>query len=217
MPSFFINYRSGDTDVVAGLVEGELSVRFGPEVFFRASKSIPAGDDFTHALLRAVRQSDALLAFIGPHWLDADGTGRRKIDQYDDWTRLEITEAFRHDVRVIPVLVGGAGRLRADDLPADLARLAVCQYVRLDQRNQDADLDLLAAQLTKLVPGLEEWTGDEPGGSAAAPRGLGGFTNKAQGDVIIGVQAGNVHGGVNLRNIGSAGRRRAASGDEDAR
>ena len=106
----------------------------------------------THALLRAVRQCDALPAFIGPHWLDADGHGRRRIDREDDWTRREIAEAFQSGVRVMPVLVGAVGPLRAEDLPDDLARLAVCRHVRIDHRNQDADIDLLAAHLAKLVP-----------------------------------------------------------------
>ncbi|WP_168221154.1 toll/interleukin-1 receptor domain-containing protein [Actinomadura sp. WMMA1423] len=212
MPRFFVNYRSGDTEHVAALVERELSSRFGTEVFFRASKSIPAGDDFTQVLRRAVRQSDALLSFIGPHWWDTDGDGRRKIDRDDDWPRLEIAEAFRHGVRVIPILVGAVDPPRARDLPADLARLAVCQYVRLGHRNQDADMDLLVAQLMKLVPELEESAGDESETSTGAS---GGFVNNAKGDVNIGFQADNVRGGVRLGDIGGAGRRRAASGEKD--
>lgn len=172
MPKIFVNYRTGDTDGVAALVERELTARFGPRVMFRASTSIPLGDDFTRALMRAVRQSDALLAFIGPHWLDAGADGLRKIDYPDDWTRREIVEAFRTDVRVIPVLVGSVRPLRVADLPADLAPLAVCQYTRLDHRTQEADLDMLVAQLVELVPGLEE-RADDAGEAPPAPGGPG--------------------------------------------
>ncbi|GAA0563202.1 toll/interleukin-1 receptor domain-containing protein [Actinomadura livida] len=224
MPSIFVNYRSGDTDSVAALVERELSSRFGPRVFFRASKSIPPGDDWMHALLRAVRQSDVLLAFIGPHWLETDAAGRRKIDRAGDWTRQEIMEAFRYDVRVIPVLVGAVQPLRAEDLPDDLARLAMCQYIRLDRRTQDSDLDLLAEQLAKLVPGLEEWPGDgSKGGRGTGPSqpGSGGSRNTAGRDFIANIVADNFHGDVNYGPGEAAGRghgpRGGGSGDEDER
>src|SRR5690606_35844455 len=73
---------------------------------------------------------------------------------------------------------------RVADLPADLAPLAVCQYARLDHRTQDADLDMLAAQLIELVPGLEART-DGGGEAPPAPEEPGRPPgNRAGRDVI---------------------------------
>jgi hypothetical protein len=208
MPKIFVNYRTGDTENVAALADRELSRRFGAEVFFRASKSIPGGADYTRELLRAVRQSDVLLAFMGRHWLDAATDGRRKIDEEGDWTRKEILEAFRHDVQVIPVLVGGARPLRPEDLPEPLARLARCQYVRLGHRDMDSGLDMLAAQLVKLVPGLRERSAERP-----PARGPGIVNSPERGDVNIAVQANDVHGGVRMNDVGLFGGRVSRSSE----
>ena len=157
MAEFFINYRTGDEENVAALLEHELSRRFESGVFFRASKSITPGDDYEQELVTAVRRSVAVLAVIGPRWLEVnDEQKRRKIDNPSDWTRREILAAFEGHVRVIPVLVGTARPLAAKDLPPALSELAVCQYVRLRSRDLEPDLDHLALQLTKLVPELSE-------------------------------------------------------------
>lgn len=215
MPSVFINYRVGDEENVAGLVERELSSRFDRDVFFRASKSIRLGDDFEEELLEAVRESNALIAVIGPRWLDVREGGRRKIDREDDWARREILEAFRCGVRVIPLLVGQARPLSREDLPPELARLAVCQYARLGYRSLDADLDRLATELALLVPGLKEKKLKEKKSSASS----GHVSNRAYGDAQIGVQ-GVVNGDVSFGDFGARREpRRAAAepGDEDDR
>ena len=113
MPDIFINYRTGDEEANANLIDNELSRRFGSKQVFRASKSIPLGENYVRKLLAAVRDSEVLLVVIGPRWLTAvDEQGRNRLHNEADWTRKEILEAFEHSVRVIPVLVGRTERLR---------------------------------------------------------------------------------------------------------
>ncbi|MGH3792738.1 MAG: hypothetical protein ACRDQ9_18475 [Pseudonocardiaceae bacterium] len=46
-------------------------------------------------LLGRVRTAPVLLAVVGPRWLTAtDPTGRRRIDDPDDWVRRELAEAL---------------------------------------------------------------------------------------------------------------------------
>jgi TIR domain len=194
MVDIFVNYRTGDEENVAALLEHELSQRFESGVFFRASKSIRLGDNYEEALPAAVRKSAALLSVIGPRWLDVhDEQGRRKIDNESDWTRREILEAFHCRIRVIPVLVGTARPLSANALPAELSELAVCQYARLRHRDVDDDLDGLADELGELIPDLR-------GKRAVAPES-GGTVNNAFDQAQVGFQ-GNVTGNVDLRNFG---------------
>lgn len=165
MPDIFINYRNGDEEASASLIDHELSRRFGSDRVFRASKSIPPGEDYVRKLPAKVRDSEVLLAVIGPRWLTAvDDQGRNRLDNEDDWTRREILEAFEHSVQVIPVLVGRTQPLRPSDLPPKLARLAHCQYVRLDHRSSEDNLRKLGDRLAELVPSLID--SDQPGSAA---------------------------------------------------
>lgn len=195
MPTVFINYRTGDEENSAAMIELDLSRRFGSENIFRASKSIPPGANFEREILWAVRHSDVLLAVIGPRWLESsDSHGHRKLDDKSDWTRREIREAFRCDVPVIPILVGTAERLSTGALPTDLARLAGCQYLRLSYRSIEIDLDRVAAAITHEVPALTDSTI-----SAPAPSDTPTMTNVAQDNARVGMQ-GVVNGNLNFGN-----------------
>lgn len=157
MPDIFINYRTNDEDTTATLIERELSSRFGNETVFRASKSIPIGKPFPQELLTAVRRSSVLVAVIGTRWIDArHRDGGRALDDPEDWTRREILEAFESGALVVPVLVGRATRLDRSDLPAALAELAECQYLRFDNRDAESGLRRLGDDLASAIPRLAE-------------------------------------------------------------
>lgn len=144
----FINYRGEDSRSYAALLYVELSRLFGADEVFLDSESIPAGTDFVERLLSRVRAARTVLAVIGPRWLAvADDHGRRRIDQPDDWIRRELAEAFRAGVTVIPVLTDNARGVGESDLPADIARLARCQYRRLRHLDARADLARLVNEL----------------------------------------------------------------------
>jgi hypothetical protein len=158
----FINYRGEDSYSYGVWLHTELSRRFGPELVFLDSVSIPAGADFVEQLLGQVRRSAVVLAVIGPRWLAADRPGGgRRIDDPADWIRRELVEAFRAGVRVVPLLTDGAQMPAEDDLPAELAVLARRQFLRLRHRDAAADLARLASELAEMDPRL---------GAAAAAR-----------------------------------------------
>ncbi|MEU3018859.1 toll/interleukin-1 receptor domain-containing protein [Nocardiopsis sp. NPDC007018] len=183
MTSCFMNYRTGDGEHVATHVGDELSRRFGKGEVFRASDSIPAGADFEQRLRKAVRGSEVLLAVIGPRWLEKrEADGLRAIDDPADWTRWEIAAAFEAGVTVIPVLIESTPRLRAADLPDDLAPLARCQYRRLRHRNVGPDLDEIAEAVLIAAPDLEERVrAREEAGTGVGETGAG--TGNSMGDV----------------------------------
>ena len=66
------------------------------------------GRDFRKQLADAVNQCDVLLAVIGDHWLDARDPkkGTRRLDDPEDWVRIEIAAALARDIPVVPLLVG---------------------------------------------------------------------------------------------------------------
>jgi tetratricopeptide (TPR) repeat protein len=147
----FINYRGEDSHSYGALLHTELSRRFGSELVFLDSESIPPGADFEAQLLGRVRAARVVLAVIGTRWLAAaDADGQRRLDDPADWIRRELVEALRTGVRVIPVLTDDARMPTEADLPADLAALRRCQFRRLRRRDASVDLARLAAELADL-------------------------------------------------------------------
>ncbi|GAA3257602.1 toll/interleukin-1 receptor domain-containing protein [Nonomuraea helvata] len=147
----FINYRTGDGEKIAGLLERDLSHRFGTEHFFRASKSIQPGAVYQEELISAIRRSSVVLAVIGESW-----SKHPKLHNESDWVRKEILEAFTCGIEVIPVLDGRkTERLNPADLPAELQRLADVQSVRLDLHDLQAGLTRIGNLLAAKVPELK--------------------------------------------------------------
>lgn len=136
----FISYRREETAYPAGWLYDRLADRFGDSKIFKDIDSIELGDDFVEVITTAVGSCDVLLALIGNEWLTiTDENGRRRLDDPGDFVRLEIEAALARDVRVIPVLVDGAGMPRAEDLPASLAKLVRRQALELSPNRFDFD------------------------------------------------------------------------------
>lgn len=136
----FINFRVGDGQDTAVLIDQKLCRVFGTDTVFRSSRTIPKGVAFDPVLIEAVTGCSVFLAVIGPNWLSRDGEGRRRIDAPADWVRTEIELAIAGAKPIIPVLVGDRAMPAADDLPATIADLARRQYLRLHHRSAEYDL-----------------------------------------------------------------------------
>jgi hypothetical protein len=149
----FINYRTGDGDKTAALIDQELSRRFGTNHIFRASKSIPPGNTYPGALLTGVRRSSVLLAVIGPDWTNF----QTKLRDPEDWVRNELLEARACGVAVVPVLDGRkTDRLHQAVLPDELTWLADLQSVTFDTHDTGPGLKRLGDLVAELVPGIHD-------------------------------------------------------------
>jgi hypothetical protein len=93
---------------------------------------------------------DVLVAVIGKRWLSAaDEEGRRRLDNPDDFVRVEVGTALKRGVRVIPVLVEGASMPPVSQLPEDLKPLA--------RRNAlSVSHDRFRADSERLIDSVEE-------------------------------------------------------------
>ncbi|MEU6979940.1 toll/interleukin-1 receptor domain-containing protein [Streptomyces sp. NPDC046371] len=150
MSEIFINYRTGDGNEIAALIYQALSQRFGKDAAFFAGESIRAGQSFPHELLTRVRRSSVLLPVIGPEW-----SAHPRLREEDDWVRIEITEAWRCGVPVVPVIRGRrTDRLDPASLPPELAHLAELQSLRIDSTSHDRDLREIGDAVAELVPRL---------------------------------------------------------------
>jgi hypothetical protein len=136
----FICYRREDAGYPAGWLFDQVTARLGAGRVFKDVDSIEPGDDFAEVITNAVQSCGVLLAVIGGRWLAAAGQDGRRLDDPNDFVRLEIEAALARGVRVIPVLVEGARMPRADQLPVSLAPLARRQAIALSHSRFSADL-----------------------------------------------------------------------------
>ncbi len=128
MPGIFISYRRDDSADASGRIFDRLSAHFGREQVFLDVDGIGPGTDFVRWIEERVLSCSVLLAVIGPGWLSiSDARGQRRLNDPEDFVRIEITKALEQDIRVIPVLVGAASMPQRDQLPEALTALARLQ------------------------------------------------------------------------------------------
>jgi hypothetical protein len=161
----FISYRREDSGGYAGRIYDRLTSRLGRENVFFDVDAIPPGRDFVDVLSDRVGKCDALLAVIGKHWVaSADGQNRRRLDDPNDFVRIEIEAALQRDVPVIPVLVDGAPMPQPGELPDSLKKLTRRQAIEISLTRFDSDAERLTDALSKLEDQLRrrEAAGHEP-------------------------------------------------------
>jgi hypothetical protein len=141
----FISYRREDDAGQAGRISDLLESEF--EIFMDVD-AIRFGVDFVEAINEAVAKCDVLIAVIGRDWLDTrDEAGDRRLDNPNDFVRVEVAAALARQIPVIPILVDGAKIPKPAQLPTDLQQLA--RRNALDLRNAAfrADMGRLVQQL----------------------------------------------------------------------
>jgi hypothetical protein len=152
MAGIFISYRRHDTGGFAGRLYDRLCDRFGRDRVFRDVDTIEPGGRFPREIEEMLAHCDVVVALIGPEWLEsADEQGRRRLEQPDDFVRLEIATALRRGTPVIPALLRNTPMPQAAHLPPDLAPLAECQAIELDDTDFHEDVDRLIEALAPRV------------------------------------------------------------------
>lgn len=176
MPAgIFISYRRREALKEARAVFEKLSREFGAGRVFIDLESLDYGVDFVESLDRQLQHCEVMLVLIGPGWLDSPyGHGGRRLDDPNDFVRIELRTALQRNIRVVPVLFDGAPMPRTVDLPADLEPLARRNKIDLDFHRFDADIGRLIGSLRKLLTfGTDGANSGSPlsGLMVAVPRG----------------------------------------------
>jgi hypothetical protein len=191
----FISYRRNETAYPAGWLFDRLAAHFGAAQIFKDVDSIELGDDFVEVITAAVGSCDVLLALIGDQWLTiTDADGRRRLDDPDDFVRLEIEAALARHVRIIPILVDGARMPRPDELPAGLAGLVRRQALELSPSRFEYDTSRLLKVLDATLAEVRTARDDAAAISrSATPQAV---QNTAENDVpaIVGTASGPLTG-----------------------
>ena len=173
MPAIFISYRRGDAEGEAGRLFDDLTAQFGAKAIFMDVMDIKPGRDFRKVIDENVSSCGVLLAMIGKGWINArDDAGRRRLDDPQDFVRLETASALKRDIPVIPVLVHGASMPLAEQLPEELKELAYRNAVELTHARWESDVQVLIKGLSGDVGGLPRGANALKAGLSAASWGM---------------------------------------------
>ncbi|MBS4052861.1 MAG: toll/interleukin-1 receptor domain-containing protein [Methylomonas sp.] len=160
MSKIFISYRREDSAGYSGRLADRLALTFGDRQIFRDFEDINPGQNFAESILAGLSGADVFLVVIGPRWLQVtDHNGRRRLDNAEDFVRLEIETALQRDIQIIPILVNGAKMPRTADLPTSLTTLIYRQALELSDSRWEQDVGKLIGHIKNYVkPVKNNWS-----------------------------------------------------------
>ncbi|WP_260294478.1 toll/interleukin-1 receptor domain-containing protein [Sedimenticola hydrogenitrophicus] len=152
MGQIFISYRREGSSGHAGRLEEALEAHFGADQVFRDVEDLTPGLPFPQALSQRIDAAAVMLALIGPHWLNTERDGVRRLDREDDFVRNEVAQALASGKPVVPVLIDETPMPTVEQLPDVLHALAQRQAVRLSDVGWRDDVARLIDTLERWVP-----------------------------------------------------------------
>lgn len=166
MSGIFISYRKQGADKASSLhLAEDLRKALGPDAVFRDEKGLGLGR-FEDQLLHQVQSCKAMIAVIGPVWVERIA----ELQRPQDWVRRELEVGLERRVLMVPLLLEEVKQPAESDLPHALSKLLDYQSFRIQPRHWKDDVaelsDLLAQQL-----GLER---QDIGGDVASIPNLSG-------------------------------------------
>jgi hypothetical protein len=158
MSRIFISYRREDSLLYADMLQEDIGEHYGADAVFRDLDDIGPGIDFVQAIDAALSQTEIMLVLIGPKWLGPEGS--RRLHEKGDYVRMEIATGLRRtNVRVIPVLVGGAKMPPGEQLPEDVRSLSRRNAFEIKDASWSRDRRDLLQQLDEILnkPAHRRW------------------------------------------------------------
>jgi hypothetical protein len=147
----FINYRRKDTQGFAHAIFTLLELHFGREELCMDIELMRPGWNFTEVLDDILTSCDVMLTLIGPQWLKIKGDeGGRRLDDPEDWVRMEIVSAMERNIPIIPVLLSGAAMPKPKSLPDAVKRLSNFQAYTIGDRFK-SDVEGLIEEIERIL------------------------------------------------------------------
>jgi hypothetical protein len=148
----FISYRRGESLKGAQLLAALLAKPFGARQIFLDVRGIEGGSDWQQILEREIRASDAMVALISEGWTDAkDAQGKRRLDSPSDPVRVEIEQALKRGIPVLPVRLDGASMPNPDLLPGRMLGMMDRQAMLFRSESVRQDVEEIALRLKAVI------------------------------------------------------------------
>lgn len=200
MRRIFISYRRDDSEGQAGRLFDDLTANFGSDAVFMDVAAIKKGLDFRRIIHEHVTSCGVLLVIIGKRWLSiTDSKGRRRLDDPNDFVRLEIAAALSRGIPVVPVRVHDAAMPTEQELPDALKELAFRNGTELTHARWNSDVSLLIDDIRSYIEApapqaRETAAGDTERQHAPQRRRTPGFSLWATGGAAVVAAAVSVVG-----------------------
>lgn len=120
MGKIVLSYRREDSRTMTSWLHEKLVERYGKDNVFRDIDSIQPTENFRKRIGRALKDCDFVVAVIGPGWCGPTADGQSRINNNNDWVRVEIETALQLDIPLLPVLVEDAEMPNPEELPPSL-------------------------------------------------------------------------------------------------
>jgi formylglycine-generating enzyme required for sulfatase activity len=155
MTAIFISYRRQDTKQIAGRIFDKLAAKFGAGQVFIDFDGIPAFVDFHAYLDEAVSRARIVLVLIGHGWAEVrDEAGQRRLDNPDDFVRIEVESALRRGIPMGAVLIDGAAMPKPEQLPQSMRGLLRFNAPAVDAgRDFHSNMDRLIVDVERHLKG----------------------------------------------------------------
>jgi len=153
--SVFVSYRRADSQPIARLLLDPLRKEFGEQNVFVDMHGIPPGADFHLFLREQVLKAGIVLVLIADRWSEArDDNGKRRLDDPNDFVRIEIETAIANNIPLIPIYVDGVKPLSGSELPTALSALTRKQGIKIETgRNFESSMGSMMEALCS-IPGM---------------------------------------------------------------
>jgi len=145
--NIFISYRREENKYQARMIF--VAFQNAKVSVFYDADSIPLGRDFRETIMTQVQKCDVLLALVGHNWAQCldPKTKLPRLENADDFVRIEIGTALNRGIPVVPVLLDDAPLPETDQLPNDLRNLFDRQAEFISFRTFDDDVKRLITKL----------------------------------------------------------------------
>jgi hypothetical protein len=148
MSTVFISYRRENTAGEATALYRDLVSRLGKNSVFMDVDSIALGRDFRSILQETLASCDQMLVLIGRNWADVkDGAGRTRLENPEDYVRLEIEAALKRNIPVTPVFVQGALMPTPEQLTGEIKDLVYRNGFELGHGRWESDVNEMVRRL----------------------------------------------------------------------
>lgn len=117
--------------------------------------TVEPGVDFVRVIEEAVGECDVLLALIGKRWANVGGGATSRLDDPEDFVRLEISTALARDIRVIPLLVDGMTMPSVETLPISLRPLSRRNAIEISNTRFTFDVERVITTVRKILDETE--------------------------------------------------------------
>jgi DNA-directed RNA polymerase subunit RPC12/RpoP len=155
MTKVFVSYRREDSMAITGRLCDRLRAKFGRDNVYVDIDNIPYGTDFVDSIEATLKQCDFVLVVIGKQWRGKRTKGKCRLEEVNDFVRMELRIAFSQSMQILPILVRGAQMPSWEELPEEIRHLSRPNAAPLDiGRDFDRDTDkilLVIGEMAKMV------------------------------------------------------------------